>query len=161
MPQLDPSSFSSQLFWLTISFLMLYVMLARALLPRIRSVLTFREQTLSGDLEQARKMKADAELAREHYEKALTQARLSSQALMADTQQSIAARSLKRQAELDAQIAGKLSEAQAKVEGATRKAKESLSTAAEELAVSITKALAGHTPDAKAVKSTVSALLKE
>ena len=71
MPQLDPTSFSSQLFWLTVSFVALYMLLARFLLPRVKSLLEMRAKTIESDIEQAERLKSEAERASEQYEKAL------------------------------------------------------------------------------------------
>lgn len=160
MPQLDPSSFSSQLFWLTISFILLYVLLGRMLLPRVQSVLTTRSDTIGGDLEQARKMKADAELAREHYEKALTHARQRSQAMLSEAQAELSARAAKQQAALDTQIEAKLAQSQQAIDAATRDAKAKLVAVAGELTVAVTQAVAQFTPDARAAEAAVASVIK-
>ena len=43
MPQFDPNTFLPQLFWLLVTFGLLYVVLGRALLPRIAGVLEARK----------------------------------------------------------------------------------------------------------------------
>lgn len=161
MPQLDPISFSSQIFWLTICFIALYVLLARKLLPRVQSVLTLRADTISTDIEEARRMKADAELAKESYEKALTQARMRSQALLSETITEIAARGGRQQAELDREAEARLAESQKAIEKAKSDVIGRLSATASELAASITNAVVQHKPEAKAAEAAVSVVLKD
>ncbi len=161
MPQLDPSSFSSQIFWLTICFIALYVLLARKLLPRVQSVLTLRADTINSDIEEARRMKADAELAKEHYEKALVHARARSQAMLSETQAEIAARAAKRQAELDGEIEKKVVQSQADIATATKSVMGKISAVASEMAIAISSAVTGHKPDAKAADAAVATLIKE
>lgn len=161
MPQLDPSSYSSQLFWLTVSFVLLYVMLGRMLLPRVQSVLALRQNTLAADIEQARRMKADADLAREHYEKALHQARSNAQALLAQTQAEIVSRAATRQTELDAVIAQKLAESDTAIAAATAQAMGKIASVASELTSRITQAVAEYTPDSGAVDKAVAVQMKK
>jgi F-type H+-transporting ATPase subunit b len=161
VPQLDPSGFSSQIFWLTVSFVVLYVLLARVMLPRIKSVLTLRADTIGNDIDQAKRMKADAELAREHYEKALAQARARSQAMLSETQAEIAGRATKRQGELDTDVAKKVSESQVALQAATRTAMSKISATASELAIAISESVVSYKPDAKAADKVVAGLISE
>jgi F-type H+-transporting ATPase subunit b len=161
MPQLDPSSYASQLFWLTISFVVLYVLLARCLLPRVQSVLTGRAEVISDDIAQAKSMKADAERAREHYEKALSHARARSQSLLAETQADIAARMQKQQSALDRDIKDKLAESGQKIASATRGVKDKLVPVAQEAASLIVEALVQQKPAAAEVNNVVGAIIKK
>jgi F-type H+-transporting ATPase subunit b len=49
MPQFDPSSYSSQLFWLTICFALLYFSMSKIFLPRIRDILKERNNVIEKD----------------------------------------------------------------------------------------------------------------
>lgn len=161
MPQLDPSSYASQLFWLTVCFLVLYVSLARMLLPRVQSVLAKRADTIGGNLEQAKQMKADAELAREHYEKALSHARSRSHALLVEAEADIAERARKRHADLDSEIEKKLSASQASISQATQEVQGKLASVASEIAAVITQAVVQHTPDTAKVSEAVDSFTKK
>ncbi|MBT7451768.1 MAG: F0F1 ATP synthase subunit B', partial [Rhodospirillaceae bacterium] len=44
MPQFDPSTFSSQLFWLLICFVVLYWVISKFAIPRIGDILEQRER---------------------------------------------------------------------------------------------------------------------
>lgn len=65
MPQLDFSTYPSQLFWLVISFAALYFVLAVFVLPRLTQVQTLRAENTSGK-------RLAAQTATEEAEKALT-----------------------------------------------------------------------------------------
>lgn len=49
MPQFDPSSFSSQLFWLAVCFGIIYFSMSKVFLPRIRDILKDRHNQINGD----------------------------------------------------------------------------------------------------------------
>lgn len=75
LPQLDISTFASQLFWLFISFVILYTVISRIAAPKIGGVIQDRADRIKGDLETAAKAKRDSEAAIAGYEKALADAR--------------------------------------------------------------------------------------
>ena len=82
MPQLDISTFTPQLFWLAIWFVILYLLMAKLALPRVNRLIETRRQRREGDLARAAQLKADAEAASAAYQKALAEARAQAQALL-------------------------------------------------------------------------------
>jgi F-type H+-transporting ATPase subunit b len=75
MPQLDVSTFLPQLVWLAITFIGLYLLMTVLVLPRIGRVLDARKDRIEGTLVRAQALKAEAEVARDSYDKALADAR--------------------------------------------------------------------------------------
>tara|TARA_E500000178_G_scaffold226194_1_gene223018 strand:+ start:474 stop:1055 length:582 start_codon:yes stop_codon:yes gene_type:complete len=61
MPQFNAESFFSQLFWLTITFMLLYVTVSYILLPRIRENIRLRKNKIANDLERSESIKTDIE----------------------------------------------------------------------------------------------------
>jgi F-type H+-transporting ATPase subunit b len=105
MPQLDFSTFPSQIFWLIITFGLLYLILAKNFLPRIGSVLEQRRDTVDHDLMKAQQLREEAQQALEEYEEALVQARSDAQRLAQEVRDEIA----KIAAEQEAQAMEKIS----------------------------------------------------
>ena len=79
MPQLDASTFLPQVFWLAVWFIVLYLLMARLGLPRIRAAIDRRRQQVDGDLGRAAALKAEAEAALAAYQRTLAEARASAQ----------------------------------------------------------------------------------
>jgi F-type H+-transporting ATPase subunit b len=75
LPQLDTTTFASQLFWLLISFAVLYFVIARIAAPKIGGVIQDRANRIKGDLDVAAQAKRDSEAAMAGYDKALADAR--------------------------------------------------------------------------------------
>ena len=71
MPQLDPTYWASQAFWLILTFIVLYISIAKFYLPKIKSNLDNRENKIKEDLESANKFKELSELKLKEYEKIL------------------------------------------------------------------------------------------
>ena len=81
MPQLDPASFPSQLFWLAVCFGTMLLVLSVLVLPRITRTLATRQGHIDADLEAAESLRADAQAALAAYDAALQQARNNALAL--------------------------------------------------------------------------------
>jgi F-type H+-transporting ATPase subunit b len=75
MPQLDTSTFSSQIFWLCVCFLALYFILSYIALPKISRVLEERDETREEKINKASTYREQAEDLLVDYEKTLGQAR--------------------------------------------------------------------------------------
>ena len=71
MPQLDPTYWASQAFWLILVFTILYISIAKFYLPKIKSNLDNRENKIKEDLDSANKFKDQSELKFKEYEKIL------------------------------------------------------------------------------------------
>ena len=74
MPQLDISVFPTQLFWLVLIFVALYLILWKVALPRVTEVRESRQVRIESDLEKAEALKAEAEGALADYEKTIAKA---------------------------------------------------------------------------------------
>ena len=71
MPQLDPTYWASQAFWLILTFTVLYISIAKLYLPKIKNNLDDRENKIKDDLDAANKFKDLSELKLKEYEKIL------------------------------------------------------------------------------------------
>ena len=71
LPQFNISTFSSQIFWLAISFIFLYFYFAKSSLPKLSSTIEDRLSTIRTDLEQADSLSSNAENTKLAYEKAM------------------------------------------------------------------------------------------
>ena len=71
MPQLDPTYWASQAFWLILVFTILYISIAKFYLPKIKNNLDDRENKIKEDLNAANKFKDLSELKFKEYEKIL------------------------------------------------------------------------------------------
>ena len=69
MPQLNPEFWISQIFWLTITFGILYFILSKFILPKISTNLEFRKSQIVENIEAAEKQREESELKIAEYEK--------------------------------------------------------------------------------------------
>ena len=74
LPQLDFSSYSSQIFWMIMVFALLYIVLAKKTLPDISCTFENRKNHIQADLEAAEKIASEADSVHESYQASLTKA---------------------------------------------------------------------------------------
>lgn len=160
MPQLDPTWFISQLFWLAVAFVTLYALLSRWALPRLMGVMDERKQAMEGDLDRAERLTQEASRAREEYEHALNEARLNAQQALAETAAVYKTKAEQSHKAMDAQIADMLEEAGHKIESQKKELVAQLTPASTELANMIVEKLTKEPLGQEKLQSIVSDVLK-
>src|SRR5258708_40378987 len=92
MPQLDISTFTPQLVWLAIWFIVLYLLIAKLALPRIARAMEARRRRRADDLARAAQLKAEADEASAAYQKTLAEARPQAQSAIKEASDRFARR---------------------------------------------------------------------
>jgi F-type H+-transporting ATPase subunit b len=141
-PPLDASLYPSQLIWFAITFIALYFIVSRFILPSVSNVLAKRAATLQGDLDTAAKKSADAVSAREAMEKASAKARADARKLIDDMRADVTAKLSAEQAEAEARLAKRAEESAARMAEARGKAMADIPSIADALAHDIADKLA-------------------
>jgi len=156
LPQLDAHSYASQLFWLAVFFVVVYLFMSQVGIPRVAAIMAARKGQLDGDLGSADRLRTEAAEARAAYEATMAEAHSEARKLLAETHE----RNLAILAEQTKAAAGefdrKVGEAVGRIDAASQEALKSIPEVAASLAAEITAKLSGHTPGADAVARAVS-----
>lgn len=161
MPQFDPAFFAPQLFWLAITFLALYILMAKVALPKIGAVLDERQRKIDDNLDKAAQLKAEAEAAVAAYEKALAESRAHAHAVIKETGDRLAKHAEERNRELNAKLAEQIKAGEAKIAAAKDKAMASVRDVAVDIAGAAIARLIGSSADQGKVEAAVATALKE
>ena len=78
MPQLNPEFWISQIFWLTITFGILYVILSKLILPKISANLESRKLQISDNIEAADKQRDESESKLKEYDEVISRSKTES-----------------------------------------------------------------------------------
>lgn len=143
LPQLDPTTYSSQLIWLGLTFTALYLLMIWVALPRIGQVLEDRRHHIEGRLAKAERLKEDAQTAAQSYEKALAEARDKSRQAILAAKEATAREANEKKAELAERLGVKINAAEDAIAKARATALASVGTLATEIAQTASKKLAG------------------
>jgi len=155
VPQLDISTFSTQIVWLVITFSALFLIMWRVAVPRISDALEQRQKRMDDNLNKAAEFKKDAELAIEAYEKSLAEARETAHSAITDANATLLAETSAKNAELGTKLKSMLSASEANIAKALEDAMGNVHKVAEEVATTATERLLGEAVDASVVSTAV------
>lgn len=133
-PPFDATTFGTQLFWFALTFIALYLVVSRFVLPRVSSVLERRAGAVKHDLDQAAQKSADADEARAEMERAVAKARADARAMVDAARADMTAKLTAEQEAAEKRLADRIAAAEGRVEAARQKALSEVPAVAEALA---------------------------
>ncbi|MGQ3672167.1 F0F1 ATP synthase subunit B [Xanthobacter sp. TB0136] len=160
-PPFDVSTFPSQLLWLVITFVLLYLLMSRVTLPRIGRILEERRDRIADDLDEGIKLKAESEAAQLAYEKALNEARARANAIAGETRAKLAAESDANRKALEADLNAKLEAAEVRIAATKAEAMGHVRGIAVDTAQAIVASLVGASPSTSDVEKAVDTVLTD
>jgi F-type H+-transporting ATPase subunit b len=159
-PPFQKDTFASQLLWLAIFFVALYLIASKLALPRVGSIIADRRKRISGDLDEAARLKDAADAAIASYEKALADARARAQTIAAETRDKINAEADARRKAVEASLHGNLTAAEQTIAATRTAAMANVQGIAREATVAIVARLTGKVPSEATATAAVKAALE-
>jgi F-type H+-transporting ATPase subunit b len=159
-PPFQSQTFVSQLVWLTISFVVLYVLMWKIALPRIGSIFAARHERIAEDLAEAQRLRDESEAALAAYERLIAEARGRAQTIAAETHSRLTAEAEDRRKLLDEELNAKLAEAEEAIAATKVAAMASVRAIAADAAAAIVERLIGIAPAARSVEAAVDEALR-
>lgn len=159
MPQLDFSTYLPQIFWLIVTFGILYITMAKIALPRIGEVIEERRDRIAADLDNAERLRAETDEAIASYEKALGDARAEAHDIAQSTRDKLTAKADTKRKKVEADLAAKMDKAEAKIVAMTDKAMAEVGEISTETTANLVNALLGESADVKKISKAVAAQL--
>ena len=158
LPQLDPTWWPSQLFWLALTFGVLYWLMAGRFLPSLGGAIEERRDRIADDLDQASEFKREAQDAEDAYNKALADARAKAQGIAGDTRAEVDADIAALQAETDEALDKQIAAAEARIAKMKTDAAAKVREAAIETTRAVVETLIDEAPTDDAVAKAISAV---
>ena len=155
MPQLDPSSYASQIFWLVVLFGLLYFLMVRFVLPRIADVMEERQDKVDDDLARAERLRAEKDEVLAEYEASIGAARDEAAAHLKQSGEASAAELAKQQESFTQELAQKAVDAEVRISAAKSEAMANVKSVATDAALAITAKLIGVSPAQGVVQKAV------
>lgn len=154
-PPFETTYFPSQLLWLAISFGLFYLFLKRVVLPRIGGILEIRSDRIAHDLEQAARMKEEADAAVAAYEQELADARRKAVQIGNQARDGAKAGADAEQKKVEAELESRLGEAETRIAAIKQAAMKDVGAIAEDTAAALVQELVGGKVDKAAVAAAV------
>jgi F-type H+-transporting ATPase subunit b len=145
MPQLDPGSYASQLFWLAVFFCLFYLFLSLVAVPRLRAILTTRHNKIEGDLAYATEASQEAERLKQVWDQKLAAARDEGRILIANAANAAQAEAAAKEAALTTDISQRLAAAEQSIAAARNAALGAINDIAAGIVTEALPKLAGMT----------------
>lgn len=161
MPQLDVSTFVPQLVWLAITFIALYFIMAKVVIPKIADVLQDRQERVDDDLEKAEKLRNEAADVLEAYEKTIADGRAQAQTILRDAGNRMDAEAAERQAELAKRLSEQTNTAEARIEAAKNEALDNILSVSAEAAQAAALRIGGSEVSQSEAEAAVQSVLTE
>lgn len=158
LPQLDYSTWSSQIFWLIITFGLLYIVLWRFILPRIGAGINDRSDRIADDLDAASNMQKEAEEASIAYERVMANAKAKAHNIAETTRKSVDADIAAEVEAAEAQFATKQTAAEDRIRKIRSAALAKIDDVAQDTTLAIVEKLGNIKPTSAKVKSAITGL---
>jgi F-type H+-transporting ATPase subunit b len=154
-PPFDVSTFPAQIFWLVLTFGILYLLMSKVALPRVAEILETRESKIDGDLNAAAALQEKAKAAGEAYEKLLSDAKSNAQGMGQKAKDAAVAAADQERKTVEAATAAKIAESESRIAASRDKAMGNVAAIASDTASEIVKRITGIAPSADQLKRAV------
>ena len=155
MPQLDVSAFPSQIFWLVITFVFLWWLMAKVALPKVGLVLEERQKKINDSLDMAENLRIEARSELDAYEIAISVAHDEARKVINDANQEGTQASANQLAEMRISLTNQIAEVEAEIESVKEKALEDIGQSAREVTISTLDKLVGIKIPAKTLNAAI------
>jgi len=159
-PPFQTQNYPSQLVWLALTFVLLYVLMSKVALPRIGSILAERSRHIADDLAAAQRLKEQSDAAHAAYEKALADARARAQGIASAMREQQAAAAQEINKRLESQLHERLAAAEQSIAATRAAAMGNVGAIAADTAAAIVERLIGKVPAEHEIAAAVGDALK-
>ena len=161
MPQLDPTYWASQAFWLVLVFTILYLSISKFYLPKIKSNLDNRENKIKEDIENANKFKEQSEAKLKEYELILENAKKEVLKIQFESK-NILNKDIKSKKEImEKEIEKEISKAQNEISELKKSSISSIQNISENITSNIIEKISGDKLNESSIKATVEDISKK
>ena len=161
MPQLDPTYWASQAFWLILIFTILYISIAKFYLPKIKNNLDDRENKIKDDVDDANKFKDLSESKFKEYEKILADAKKEVIKIQMESKNILDKDIQSKKEAMEKEIENEISKAQKEIDELKRNSLNDIQNISENIASSIIENISGDKLNESSVKAAVEDVSKK
>ncbi len=155
MPQLNPEFWISQIFWLIITFGILFIVLTKVILPKISDNLETRKSQILENIETADKQKEESQKKIDEYEKIILDSKLKAKSYFNKAREKILDDINKKRAALEKDLDGEISEVEKELSNLKNKSGEKINKIAAETSAELIKELIGEEVNSSSIVAIV------
>ena len=160
MPQLDPTYWASQVFWLTIIFSSIYILIAKIFIPKIKGNIDAREDKIRKDLEEANLLKEEADKKLKIYNASIEEAKTQARKILSDSRKKLNEDIQVKKNQIEKEIQKEIGNAEREIQKFKMSSSTKVASISEEIVSSIIKDIFGEDLNKSSIKATVSEITK-
>ena len=161
MPQLNPEFWISQIFWLTLTFGILYIVLSKLILPKISANLESRKSQIQENIEAAEKQRKSSEAKLKEYEEIILKSKLEAKNIFKDAKEKIFKDINSKKETLEKQINEEIKKVEKEINELKKTAPQRINKIAIETSSEILKSLLGTEINNSSISAIVDDLSKK
>ena len=161
MPQLDPKYWASQVFWLILVFTILYLLIAKVFLPKIKKNLDDRDSKIKEDLDEAHNLKGVSEKKLKEYDAIIKNSKKEISKILLDSKNKLDKDIQSKKLIMEKEIENEIVKAQKEVLELKNNSINSINSIAQDIASNIIEKLSGDKLNESNVKAVVEDVSKK
>ena len=161
MPQLNPEFWISQIFWLTLTFGILYIVLSKLILPKISANLELRKSQIQENIEAAEKQREDSETKLKEYDDIVLKSKFEAKNIFKDSRDKVLKDINSKKETLDKIIDEEVKKAEEEINLLKKSAPEKINKIAIETSSELVKKLIGADVNNSSLSAIVDDLSKK
>ena len=160
MPQLDPTYWASQVFWLAIIFSSIYFLIAKIFIPKIKSNIDAREDKIRKDIEEANLLKEEADKKLKKYNTLIEEAKVSAKKMLFDSRKKLNEDIQIKKDQIEKEIQKETENAEKEIKKFKISSSNKVGLISEEIVSNVIKDIFGEDLNKSSIKATVSEITK-
>ena len=160
MPQLDPTYWASQVFWLAIIFSSIYFLIAKIFIPKIKSNIDARESKIRKDIEEANLLKEEADKKLKKYNALIEEAKVSAKKIISDGRKKLNEDIQIKKNQIEKEIQKETENAEKEIQKFKIGSSSKIGLISEEIVSNVIKDIFGEDLNKSSIKATVSEITK-
>ena len=161
MPQLNPEFWISQIFWLTLTFGILYITLAKFILPKISANLELRKSQIQENIEAADKQRLNSEAKLKEYDEIILKSKLKATNIFKEARDKAIKNINSKKDDLEKQINEEIQKVEEEIKILKKSAPEKINKIAVEASSELVKKLIGADINNSSISAIVEDLSKK
>ena len=161
MPQLDPEYWPSQVFWLIIIFITIYVLISKIFIPKIKGSIDMREDKIRKDLEEAKTFKEQAELKLKEYNSLMETAKLDVKKITSKSRQKLNEDMQIKKEQIQKKIDAEISNAGIEIKKLKNDSFDKVNLISQDIVSNLVKDIFGEDLNKSSIEASVSQTIKE
>ena len=161
MPQLDPTYWASQAFWLILVFSVLYISIAKFYLPKIKKNLDDRENKIKEDLDEANELRSLSEKKLKEYEVILENSKKEVTKILLESKNKLDKNIKNKKEIMEKEIENEISKAQKDISDLKKNSIDSINIISQNIASDIIEKISGDKLNESSIKAAIDNVAKK